>query len=184
MTFEIPNPHDACFKDLFSRPEFVQSFIENYIPFEIREIYALLETIPDKDKIKDYLQAIVQYVALAGPISQDKLGEYTRRLPGGEEAMQTAAEQIRKEVYNEIAKDQEKLLAEREQRGEIKGKLEYAHESLIDVANDLFGPLSNSLQAKIKSIQSIENLRALNRKVHKTSSLEEFTELVNRAVEN
>lgn len=151
---------------------------------KLREIYSLLETIPDKDKIKEYLQAIVQYVALAGPISQDKLGEYTRRLPGGEEAMQTAAEQIRKEVYNEITKDQEKLLAEREQRGEMKGKLEYAHETLIDVANDLFGPLSNSLQAKIKSIQSIENLRALTIKAYKTGSLEEFTELVNRAVEN
>ena len=41
MTFEIPNPHDACFKDLFSRPEFVQSFIENYIPFEIRSLLDL-----------------------------------------------------------------------------------------------------------------------------------------------
>ncbi|MCF8107769.1 MAG: hypothetical protein K9J81_02130 [Desulfohalobiaceae bacterium] len=102
--------------------------------------------------------------------------------------MQTAAEQIRKEVYSEFLRDQEKLLVERElrgeQRGEQKGKLEYAHETLIDVANDLFGPLSNSLQAKIKSIQSIENLRAITRKVYKTGSLEEFTELVNRAVEN
>jgi CTP-dependent riboflavin kinase len=54
----------------------------------------------------------------------------------------------------------------------------------MDIAADLHGPLPNSLQAKIKSIQSIENLRALNRKVHKTGSLEEFTELVNKAVEN
>jgi hypothetical protein len=102
--------------------------------------------------------------------------------------MQTAAEQIRKEVYSEFIKDQEKLLVERElrgeQRGELKGKLEATQGTLIDIANDLHGPLSNSLQAKIKSIQSIENLRALTMKAYKTGSLEEFTELVNKAVEN
>jgi CTP-dependent riboflavin kinase len=98
--------------------------------------------------------------------------------------MQTAAEQIRKEVYNEIVKDQEKLLAERELRGEQKGKLEATQETLMDIAADLHGPLPDSLQVKIKSIQSIENLRAITRKVYKTGSLEEFTELVNRAVQN
>jgi len=55
----------------------------------------MLETIPDRDKVKQYLQAIVQYVAVQGPISLERLGEYTRRLPGGDEAMQTAAQQIR-----------------------------------------------------------------------------------------
>ena len=64
------------------------------------------------------------------------------------------------------------------------GKLEKAQETLMDIANDLHGPLPNSLQSKIKSIQSIENLRALTMKAYKTSSLEEFIELVNRAVEN
>ena len=64
------------------------------------------------------------------------------------------------------------------------GKLENAQETLMDIVADLHGPLPNSLQAKIKSIQSIENLRALTMKAYKTSSLEEFTELVNRAVEN
>ena len=72
--------------------------------------------------------------------------------------MQTAAEQIRKELYSELIKDQEKLLAEREQRGELKGKLEATQGTLIDIANDLHGPLPNSLQAKIKSIRSIETL--------------------------
>jgi hypothetical protein len=40
----------------------------------------------------------------------------------------------------ESFKDQEKLLAEREQRGELKGKLEATQGTLIDIANDLHGP--------------------------------------------
>ena len=41
MAFDQPNPNNACFKDLFSRPEFVQSFIENYIPKGIRSFLDL-----------------------------------------------------------------------------------------------------------------------------------------------
>ena len=71
--------------------------------------------------------------------------------------MQAAAEQIRKEVYNEFKQEQEKLLVEREQ----KGKLEATQENLIDVATEQYGPLPSKLYEKIKSIQSLENLRAL-----------------------
>ena len=146
---------------------------------KLQEIYDLLETIPDKDKVKQYLQAIVQYVAVQGPISLERLGDYTRRLPGGDEAMQTAAQQIRQEVYNEVKQEQEKMLVEREKRGELKA----TQETLIDVAGDFHGPLPNSLQDTIKTIESIDSLRTLTRKVYKTQSLEEFTELVNRAAQ-
>ena len=139
----------------------------------------MLETIPDKDKVKQYLQAIVQYVAVQGPISLERLGEYTRRLPGGDETMQTAAQQIKKEAYNEFMQEQEKMLVEREKHA----KLENSQENLIDVATEVYGPLPGSLYEKIKSIQSLENLRALNRKVIRTQSLDEFTELVNRAAQ-
>ncbi|KXB09032.1 hypothetical protein AKJ60_01130 [candidate division MSBL1 archaeon SCGC-AAA385M11] len=147
---------------------------------KLQEIYDLLETVPDQEKVKQYLQAIVQYVAVSGPISLEKLGEHTRRLPGGDEAMQTAAEQIRKEVEQNYEKEKPKWVEEGKKEGELKN----AHETLIDVAGDLYGPLSNMLQAKIKSIQSIENLRTLTRKIHRTQSLDEFTELVNRAAES
>ena len=35
MSFEIPNPHNACFKDFFKDPEFVKAFIKYHIPEEI-----------------------------------------------------------------------------------------------------------------------------------------------------
>ncbi len=66
-----------------------------------------------------------------------------------------------------------------EKQGEIKA----TQETLIDVATEQYGPLPGILHEKLKSIQTLENLRALTRKVIKTQSLEEFTELVNRAVQ-
>jgi len=36
MTFQITNPHDACFKSFFSREDFVRDFIQYYVPEEIK----------------------------------------------------------------------------------------------------------------------------------------------------
>ncbi len=90
--------------------------------------------------------------------------------------MKTTAEVLRQEGYHEAIKEKPKW--------EKHAKVEYAQENLIDVAAEQYGPLPGMLHKKIKSIQSLENLRALTRKVIKTQSLEEFTELVNRAAQN
>ena len=89
--------------------------------------------------------------------------------------MQTAAQQIRQEAYNEFRQEKDKW--------ERQAELRATQETLIDVAGDCHGPLPSSLQDKIKSIDSIDNLRTLTRKVYRTQSLEEFTELVNRAAQ-
>ncbi|RQD65414.1 MAG: hypothetical protein D5R98_03540 [Desulfonatronovibrio sp. MSAO_Bac4] len=68
--------------------------------------------------------------------------------------------------------------------GEQKGKLENAQETLIDQASELYGPLPGMLSVKIRSIHSIDNLRILARKIIRTESLSDFTELVDRAAEN
>ncbi len=44
MTFEIPNPHKACFRDFFKDPELVKAFIRYHIPEEICSLLDL-ETI-------------------------------------------------------------------------------------------------------------------------------------------
>ena len=64
-----------------------------------------------------------------------------------------------------------------------QAKLEATQETLVDAATEQYGPLPGMLHEKIKSIKSLENLRALNRKVIRTQSLEEFTELVNQAAQ-
>ena len=64
------------------------------------------------------------------------------------------------------------------------GELKNAQETLIEQASELYGPLPGMLSVKIRSIQSIDNLRVLARKIIRTESLDEFTELVNKAALN
>jgi hypothetical protein len=95
---------------------------------------------------------------------------------GGEDIMNTLADQW-------INEGEQRILQQKPQWIEY-GKLEATQENLLDIATEQFGPLPTVLQDTIKSIQSIDNLRALMRKVHRTNSLDEFTDLVNRAAES
>ncbi|EFI35483.1 putative transposase YhgA family protein [Desulfonatronospira thiodismutans ASO3-1] len=139
---------------------------------KIHEIYDLLEKFPDNDKLTDYLFIIVRYVMASGAIPEKRLLEHTKRFAGGEEMIGVAAREI-----------EERVERTRRPYWEKQAELKNAHETLIDIATEAYGPLPGSLNEKIKSIQSLENLRALNRKVLRTQSLEEFTELVNRAAQ-
>ena len=89
--------------------------------------------------------------------------------------MCTTAEVLKKEGYQEAIQEKPKWIEH--------AKVENAQETLIEVATEQYGPLPDILYEKIKTIQSMENLRALTRKVIKSQSLEEFTELVNRAAQ-
>ncbi len=159
---------------------------------KIYESFELLFQGLNSKDAEEIFRVLIRYLLAATDETPENAEEKVKHLPKGGETVRTTAERLREEGYNIAMQKNEKLLAERELRGEmrgeqrgvLKGKLEATQETLIDIANDLHGPLPNSLQTKIKSIQSIENLRALTMKVYKTSSLEEFTELVNRAVEN
>ena len=97
--------------------------------------------------------------------------------------MGTIAEMFRREGREEVRTEYENKINGLKNEWFGQAKLEATQENLIDAATEQYGPLPSSLYEKIKSIQSLENLRALNRKVIKTKSLEEFTEHVNRAVQ-
>lgn len=144
----------------------------------VKRVFELIRQIDPEVRLHQYLKVILQYLELTREEEEfDKIKKIAEtEINEGEEYMGTIAEMFRRE-------GREETLLEKPQWIE-HGKLENAQDTLIDVAADLYGPLSTSLQAKIKSIQSIENLRTLTRKIHKTNSFEEFTELVNRAAEN
>ena len=93
--------------------------------------------------------------------------------------METIADMVEKKGY-ERGYD---TAYQEKPKWEKHAKLEATQETLIDAATEQYGPLPGMLHEKIKSIKSLENLRALNRKVIRTQSLDEFTELVNRAVQ-
>lgn len=135
-----------------------------------RLVRGLLESMELRTAL-EYIYIFFRYLVKSTEyLTQEDYKKALELLPeGGEKIMETLADQ---------------WLKEGEDRGKEQGKLEYAQETLIDVAGDVYGPLPSSLQDKISSIQSIENLRTLTRKVYKTQSLDEFTELVNRAAEN
>ncbi len=139
-----------------------------------RLVRGLLESMERRTAL-EYIEIFFKYlVKSSGHLGEEDYKKALELLPeGGEKIMETLADQWLKE-----GEDRGVIL------GKEQGKLEYAQETLIDVAGDFHGPLSTSLQDKIKSIRSIENLRTLTRKVYKTQSLEEFTELVNRAAQN
>ncbi|MFP4479986.1 MAG: Rpn family recombination-promoting nuclease/putative transposase [Desulfohalobiaceae bacterium] len=135
-----------------------------------RLVRGLLESLELRTAV-EYIEIFFRYLVKSTVhLSQEDYKKALELLPeGGEDMMETLADQ---------------WLKEGAVLGKEEGKLENSQETLIDVAAEQYGPLPGMLHEKIKSIQSLENLRALTRKVIKTQSLEEFTELVNRAAEN
>ncbi|RQD67924.1 MAG: Rpn family recombination-promoting nuclease/putative transposase [Desulfonatronovibrio sp. MSAO_Bac4] len=117
---------------------------------------------------------IVKYLLTATDLTPDEVEEKVKHLPKGADTVRTTADVLREEGMHEGA-----IIGRQE--GLIEGKLKNAQDTLIDLAAEVYGPLPGMLPVKIKSIQSIENLRALTRKIIRTESLDEFTELVDRA---
>jgi hypothetical protein len=148
----------------------------------VKRVFELIKKINPEVRLHQYLKVILQYLELTREeeeyIEIKKIAE--TEINEGEHYMGTIAEMFRREGDE---RTEQRFIQEKPkwiQQGELKN----AQETVLDISADLYGPLPSSLQDKIKSIQSIENLRTLTRKVYKTQSLEEFTELVNRAAQN
>ena len=98
--------------------------------------------------------------------------------------METLADQWMEQGTQKERHRTEEWIKQEKDKWERQAELKNARETLIDLAADLYFPLPEMLSVKIRSIQSIYNLRFLTRKIVRTESLDEFTEMVNRAVEN
>ena len=145
-----------------------------------RLVRGLLESMEQRTALEHIEIFFTYLVKSSGYLNQEDYKKALDLIPeGGEKIMETLADQWLREGRQE---GREEVLLEKPV-WEKHAKLDYAQENLIDVATEAYGPLPGMLQVKIKSIQSLESLRALNRKVVRTQSLEEFTELVNRAVQ-
>ena len=169
---------DETLKALFTlwrysgSPEFMQA---------VKRAFQLIKKVNPEARLLDFVQMILHYLELTRDekeyIDIKKIAE--TEIDEGEEYMGTIAEMFRREGDE---RTEQRFLQEKpiwEKQSELKA----TQETLIDVAGDFHGPLPNSLQVTIKSIESIDSLRTLTRKFYKTQSLEEFTELVNRAAQ-
>ena len=149
-----------------------------FYPEKRDQIYEALELLfkgLDAKEAHEIFAILIKYLLIATDETPQEAEEKVKHLPKGGETVRTTAEVLEEQGYNKAIKEKPKW--------EKHAKVENSQETLIDVAGDFHGPLPNSLQDKIKSIESIDNLRTLTRKVYKTQSLEEFTELVNRAAQ-
>ena len=150
-----------------------------------RLVRGLLESLERRTAL-EYIEIFFKYlVKSAGYLEEEDYKKALELLPeGGEKIMETLADQWMEQGAQEERQRAEEWLKQEKGKWTEQAKLENAQETLIDVATEQYGPLPSMLHGKIKSIQFQENLRALHRKVIKTKSLEEFTDLVNRAAEN
>ena len=149
--------------------------------FEIvREVYRMLRQAYPEMEPRDFLIALAQYLYFTrGSEEYEVINEIIQQESSGGINMETIADMLEKKGY-ERGYD---TAYQEKPKWEKQAELKNAQETLIDVATEAYGPLPDMLHEKIKSIKSLENLRALNRKVIRTQSLEEFTELVNRAAQ-
>jgi hypothetical protein len=150
-----------------------------------RLVRGLLESLERRTAL-EYIEIFFKYlVKSAGYLEEEEYKKALELLPEeGEKIMETLADHWMEQGAQEERQRAEEWLKQEKGKWTEQAKLENAQETLIDVATEQYGPLPSILHGKIKFIQSQENLRALHRKVIKTKSLEEFTELVNRAAEN
>ncbi len=143
---------------------------------KLQEIYDLLEKLPDEDKRKEYLSIILKYVLAAGPLSEERVTEHTRRFPGGEDMVGVAAQEIEKMVEQRYLKIKPQWVAE--------GKIEKARDSVIKAANSRLGILQPEIVNRIKSIQSLETLDALFDFSLRAESMDQFTDQVRKITDN
>lgn len=141
------------------------------LDIKLQEIYDLLEQLPDEDKRKEYLFVILKYVLAVGPLSRERVTQYTRRFPGGEDMVGVAAQEMLKDL-------EQTRKPYWEQQGEIKKAQQYIIENLTE----RFDVIGQSLSEKIKSIQSLDILNMLFKKTHRVNSVEEFDQLVNKVL--
>ncbi|WP_045214394.1 Rpn family recombination-promoting nuclease/putative transposase [Desulfonatronovibrio magnus] len=151
----------------------------------VKRALQLIKKVDPKARLLDFLQLILHYLELTRDekeyIDIKQIAE--TEIDEGEIYMGTIAEMFRREGREEIRAEYENTINVLKNEWFGHAMLKNAQETLIDVAGDFHGPLPNSLQDKIKSIDSIDSLRTLTRKFYKTQSLEEFSELVNRAAQ-
>ncbi|MDZ7759599.1 MAG: Rpn family recombination-promoting nuclease/putative transposase [Desulfovermiculus sp.] len=150
-----------------------------------RLVRGLLESLELRTAV-EYIEIFFRYlVKTTGHLSQEDYSKALELLPeGGEKIMETLADQWMEQGAQQERQKAEEWIKQEKPKWVEHGELKNSQETLIDVAGDLYGPLPGSLQEKIKSIQSIDSLRTLTRKVYRIQSLDEFTDLVNRAAQH
>jgi hypothetical protein len=79
---------------------------------------------------------------------------------------------------------EERVEKTRKPHWEHQGEIKTFQKLIIENLTERFDVVGPGLTEKIQSIQSLETLNALFRKTNRVNSLEEFKELVNKAMDS
>ena len=211
MTFQITNPHDACFKSFFSREEFVRGFIpkyrhilhdihsmgdESFKTTIIMEIFHLLLKYIHYPEMDTKLQEI--YDLIESLSDKDRAKEYLKIIvpyvliaspvPTQRVIQHTkrfpGGEEMAGAALQEIREELQQDFDRKAIEYEQRGELKKSREMLLEAVSEKFGTVSPDLVRRINSIESHEMLRMLFKQTFRVDSLEDFKEQVNRATDN
>jgi len=137
----------------------------------------LYESLEQKTAL-EYIEIFFKYLTKATDAAgREDYAKALGKIPeGGEQIMSTLAEEWKQEGREEILQEKDKWVDE--------GRVSTLQNVILENLTERFDVVGPSLTDKIKSIQSLEILNALFRKTNRVYSLEEFRELMDRALES
>jgi predicted transposase/invertase (TIGR01784 family) len=146
------------------------------LPEKLFEILGLLATVIDTQKGLQCLEALFRYLVQA----TDKLGredfkQALARMPEGDAIMSTLAEQWFQEGL-------EKGIEKGIEKGVLDGRVSEAHEVIIELLEERFGPIPPALRGRLAQIRSHELLRTLRRRLSSCRGIEDFERMAEDAL--
>ncbi len=145
--------------------------------FPMRFTRGILESLERRTAL-EYIEIFFKYLTKAtDTVTKEDYQKALDMIPeGGENIMNTLADQWIQQGREEILQEKGKWMEQAE--------LKATQETLIDVATEQYGPLPAMLETKIKTIKSATTLKNLARQAVKLESFDDFTQSVKRVTEN
>jgi len=145
-----------------------------------RLVRGLIESLGYRTAL-EYIEIFFRYlVKSTGYLTQEDYKKALELLPeGGESIMETLADQW---VQQGRQEGREEVLHEKD-KWERQAEVRATQRLIVEILTERFDVVGSGLTQKIYSIESLDILNGLFRKTQRVGSLEEFSKLVDKALE-
>lgn len=138
------------------------------LPSKLFEILELLATVVDKQKGLQCLEALFRYLVQAtDKLTKEDFKQALARMPEGDAIMSTLAEQWFQEGLEKGIK-----------KGPLDGRMSEAHDTIIELIEERFGPVPPGLHRILTQVRSYDLLRKLRRQLRNCREIGDFEQLV------
>ena len=140
-------------------------------------VQAFYKTLETKTALA-YIEIFFRYIAKASEkVSKKDFENAVKKLPhGGEQVMNTLAEQWMQEGEQRVLSKKNQWISE--------GELKNTQEMLIEALSEKFGTVGPSIVNRIKTIEYQTTLKILFRQTFRVETLDEFEEQLKKATDN